>query len=73
MDNKTNRNGSALQSMLKGFGIILMFLMCLFGLMLTAYGFILIKSPPFGPVILGFGLAMLVSAITLLRMLFRRV
>jgi hypothetical protein len=61
-----------MRSILSGLGVILGFLICLFGLILTAYGTILVLSPPFGPAILVLGLAVLASGVGLLRMLLRQ-
>ncbi|HZH52775.1 MAG TPA: hypothetical protein VEZ16_12935 [Microvirga sp.] len=44
---------------------------CLLGLILTAYGALLVMFPPFGPAILVFGLIILASGVVLLRMLLR--
>jgi len=71
MENNRQHKQSVLRFLLGGFAVILLFLVCLSGLILTGYGLLLILWPPFGPAIMGFGIALLASGIWLLRMLLR--
>jgi hypothetical protein len=72
MENSKQHNQSVWRSLLEVIAVILLFLVCLCGLILSVYGSVLVMFPPFGPILLGAGLAILASGIVLLRMLLRR-
>ncbi len=71
MSGETVPKRSALLSTMLVLAILASALICLCGLIVTAYGFILVMAPPFGPIVLMIGLAVLGFGISLLRMLMR--
>ena len=71
MNSRPDQTPSPLRPVFPGLAVFIGFSICLLGLILTAYGALLVMSPPFGPAILIFGLAVLASGIVLLRMLLR--
>jgi hypothetical protein len=72
MNSRPDQTPSVLRPVFPGLAAFIGFSICLLGLILTAYGALLVMSPPFGPAILVFGLVVLASGIVLLRLLMRR-
>lgn len=68
---RPDQHTTALRPVFSGLAVLIGFSVCLLGLILTAYGTILVMAPPFGPAILAFGLIILASGVVLLRMLSR--
>lgn len=58
MENSSHHNQSVWRSLLSVMAVILLFVMCLIGLLITCYGLLFIHWPPFGPIIMGFGIAL---------------
>lgn len=68
---RPDQHPPTLRPVFSGLAVLIVFSICLLGLILTAYGTLLVTSSPFGPAILVFGLIILALGIVVLRMLLR--